>query len=78
MGKFLHNMKLYEEGVIDGIEQGKQFLLHQLLIEKLGSISDQYVSHIYELDGSVIMSIALSIFDINSIEDLNKYLYETN
>lgn len=73
MANFLNNLKLYEEGVTDGIEQGQQFLLLELLHKKLGHISEKYLDRIEYLDKVSIINIALSIFDINRIEDLDKF-----
>ena len=73
MGNFLNNLKLYEEGVTDGIEQGQQILLLKLLNKRLGPISEKYIDLIETLENKTIVDITLKIFEISKIEELDKY-----
>lgn len=73
MSKFLNNLKLYEEGVTAGIEQGQQLLLLKLLNKKFGSLSLKYIDLIECLENNIIEDITLSIFEINKLEELDKY-----
>lgn len=68
------NLNLYEEGIEAGIEQGQYLLLIKLLNKKLGKISNKYLNKIQNLDNNKIIKIALDIFNIESTEDLSKYL----
>lgn len=69
----MFNWDLYEEGVEVGIERGQYLLLIRLLTIKLGSISDKYINKLEDLEINQIINIALNIFNIKTIEDLNKY-----
>ena len=69
----MFNLSLYEEGVEAGIEQGQCALLVELLNKKLGQISDKYLAKLEALENRIILDIALNIFDIKTINDLNKY-----
>ncbi|WP_195988465.1 DUF4351 domain-containing protein [Clostridium sp. D53t1_180928_C8] len=68
------NFDLYEEGVEIGIERGQYLLLIQLLKKKLGKISDLQLNKLEDLDNSKIINVALNIFTIENMDDLNKYL----
>lgn len=70
----MFNWDLYEEGVEVGIERGQYLLLIRLLTIKLGNISDKYINKLEDLEINQIINIALNIFNIKTIEDLNKYL----
>ncbi|MDU2265093.1 DUF4351 domain-containing protein [Clostridium celatum] len=67
-------LNLYEEGIEDGIEKGQHLLLIKLLNKKFGKISDKYLEKLEDLENKYIINIALDIFDIENIEDLDKYL----
>lgn len=69
----MFNLDLYEEGVEVGIERGQYLLLIKLLTIKLGNISDKYINKIEDLEINQIINIALNVFNIKTIEDLNKY-----
>ena len=64
----------YEEGIEDGIEKGQHLFLIKLLNKKFGKISDKYLEKLEDLENKYIINIALDIFDIENIEDLDKYL----
>lgn len=68
------NFDLYEEGVEIGIERGQYLLLIQLLKKKFGKISDLQLNKLEDLDNSKIINVALNIFTIENMDDLNKYL----
>lgn len=70
---FFHSLNEYEAGIADGIEQGHHMLLIKLLKKKLGYISEKYIDKIELLEKDKITDIALSIFDIKNITDLDKY-----
>lgn len=69
----MFNWDLYEEGVEVGIERGQYLLLIKLLTIKLGNISDKYINKLEDLEINQIINIALNIFNIKTIEDLDKY-----
>ncbi|MBX9137396.1 MULTISPECIES: DUF4351 domain-containing protein [unclassified Clostridium] len=68
------NFDLYKEGVEIGIERGQYLLLIKLLKKKLGKISDLQLNKLEDLDTSKIINVALNIFTIENMDDLNKYL----
>lgn len=68
------NLSMYEEGVAAGIEQGQHLLLIKLLNKRLGKISKSHIYKLEDLDNNKIIDIALNIFNIKTIEDLNKHL----
>ena len=70
----MFNLNLYEEGIEVGIERGQHLLLIQLLHKKLGRISDLQLNKLEDLDSNKIINIALNIFNIETVDDLNKYL----
>lgn len=68
------NFDLYKEGVEIVIERGQYLLLIKLLKKKLGKISDLQLNKLEDLDTSKIINVALNIFTIENMDDLNKYL----
>lgn len=70
----MFNLNLYEEGIEVGIEKGQYLLLIKLLRKKLGTISKSYINKLESLDNKKIITVALNIFNIESIEDLDRYL----
>ena len=68
------NFDLYKEGVEIGIERGQYLLIIKLLKKKLGKISDLQLNKLEDLDTSKIINVALNIFTIENMDDLNKYL----
>ena len=68
------NFDLYKEGVEIGIERGQYLLLIKLLKKKLGKISDLQLNKLEDLDTSKIINVALNMFTIEKMDDLNKYL----
>lgn len=65
----MFNLNLYEEGIEVGIEKGQYLLLIKLLRKKLGTISKNYINKLESLDNKKIITVALNIFNIESIED---------
>lgn len=66
--------KAENKGLKEGIEKGKVEIVIKLLSKKFNNIPDYYKEKLLQLDESVIDTIALEIFDMDSIEDLNKYI----
>ncbi|MGL5151570.1 MAG: DUF4351 domain-containing protein [Clostridium sp.] len=56
------------------MEKGKAILLVNLLNKKFNNISDDLEKKVKELSESQLDLISLNIFDMNSIEDLKKYI----
>ena len=68
---------LIEDGIEKGIEkgraEGKTETLIKLLIKKFGFLSEEYKSKISKLSNETIDIILMEIFDIKSINELDKY-----
>ena len=62
-----------KEGIDKGIEKGKSETLIKLLIKKFGFLSEEYKSKISNLSKDTIDIILMEIFDIKSINELDKY-----
>lgn len=62
-----------EEGIEQGIEIGKADLLIKQLNKKFKNLPELYVEKIKELQEDKIEEIGMDIFDMNSVDDLNKY-----
>ncbi|MFR5948200.1 MAG: DUF4351 domain-containing protein [Clostridium sp.] len=62
-----------EKGRKEGIEKGKSETLIKLLIKKFGFLSEEYKSKISNLSKDTIDIILMEIFDIKSINELDKY-----
>ena len=69
---------IYEEGRAEGLEKGvnkgKADLLLKQLIKKFKVIPNDYKDKIMNLSQESIEVIGTEIFDMDSIEDLKKYL----
>lgn len=63
-----------EDGIKEGKIEGKAELLVIQLIKKFKKLPNEYIKKIKELPAETIDIIATDIFDLNSIEDLEKYL----
>lgn len=63
-----------EQGIAQGIEKGKSETLIKLLIKKFGFLSEEYKNKISKLSKETIDIILMEIFDIKSINELDKYL----
>ena len=62
-----------EQGIAQGIEKGKSETLIKLLIKKFGFLSKEYKNKISKLSKETIDIILMEIFDIKSINELDKY-----
>lgn len=69
-----HSLKAYEEGMIDGIKEGHSNLLLKLLRKRFKYIPQKYIDLITDLEIELLTSIALNIFDIKTLEDLDIFL----
>ncbi|WP_242954334.1 DUF4351 domain-containing protein [Clostridium oryzae] len=63
-----------EDGIKEGKIEGKAELLVNLLIKKFKKLPDEYIKKIKELPVEKMDVIATEIFDLNSVEDLEKYI----
>jgi len=63
-----------EKGRKEGIEKGKSETLIKLLIKKFVFLSEEYKNKIGKLSNETIDIILMEIFDIKSINELDKYL----
>lgn len=69
-----HSLKAYEEGMIDGIKEGHSNLLLKLLKKRFKYIPQKYIDLITDLEIELLTYIALNIFDIKTLEDLDTFL----
>ncbi|WP_346931233.1 DUF4351 domain-containing protein [Clostridium sp.] len=65
---------IYNEGKEESLEKGKAELLIKQLMKKFKILPDEYKEKIRNLSGDVIEHICTEIFDMESLEDLKKYL----
>jgi len=63
-----------DEGMKKGIAEGKSELLINQLIKKFIGLPDYYIEKIKCLPESVIQQIGTDIFDLESVDDIKKYL----
>ena len=61
------------EGRTEGRTEGKRETLIKLLIKKFGFLSEEYKNKIGKLSNETIDIILMEIFDIKSINELDKY-----
>ncbi|WP_434303726.1 DUF4351 domain-containing protein [Clostridium botulinum] len=64
---------LIQEGIEKGKEKGKAELLIKMLMQKFKKVSDEYKGKIKILPEETIELIATDIFELNSVEELEKY-----
>ena len=64
-----------EEGIEEGKITGKVELLINLLTRKFKVIPEKYIEKLNRSPKETIEAIALDIFEIDNIEDLDKYIY---
>ncbi|MNN72742.1 hypothetical protein D3C81_1888050 [compost metagenome] len=62
-----------EEGLIRGKAEGKAEVLIKQLAKKFKYIPEAYINKIKKLPESVIETIATDIFDLEKVEDIEKY-----
>ncbi|WP_315119157.1 DUF4351 domain-containing protein [uncultured Clostridium sp.] len=65
---------LREDGIKEGMKEGKAEILIKQLIKKFKSIPEEYKQRIKTLDEETIDVIATDIFDIDNLDELKKYL----
>ncbi|WP_304518970.1 DUF4351 domain-containing protein [Clostridium estertheticum] len=63
-----------KEGKEEGKKEGKAELLITLLKKRFNGLSDYYTDKIRSLPEGVIDKIATDIFDLETVEDIKKYL----
>ena len=64
---------LIEDGIEKGIEKGKADLLIKMLVKKFKNVPNEYREKIKKLPQDTIEVIGMDIFEMNSINDLEKY-----
>ena len=64
-----------DEGIKEGEKKGKAEILIKQLIKKFKSVPQGYKDKINNLPEDTIDVIATDIFDLEKIEDLEKYFY---
>ncbi|GAA0719843.1 DUF4351 domain-containing protein [Clostridium malenominatum] len=76
IGKMLREDGVKEgikEGMKKGKEEGKAEILIKQLIKKFKAIPEEYKENIKKLDEETIDVIATDIFDIETLDELEKY-----
>ncbi|MEQ8156579.1 MAG: Rpn family recombination-promoting nuclease/putative transposase [Clostridiaceae bacterium] len=63
-----------EEGRAEGIAEGKTEVVIKLLLKKFKSLPQEYIDKIKTLPEGIVENIATDIFDIEKVEELEKYL----
>ncbi|MEQ8199553.1 MAG: DUF4351 domain-containing protein [Clostridiaceae bacterium] len=61
------------EGIVEGIAKGKAEVLIKQIIRKFKSVPQNFIDEIKSLPEDIIEKIATDIFDIDKLEDLEKY-----
>ncbi|MFU0824472.1 DUF4351 domain-containing protein [Clostridium sp.] len=62
-----------KEGLKEGKELGKAEMLIKLLMKKFKKVPEEYKEKIMKLSNDTLDLIAMEIFDINSVEELERY-----
>ena len=62
-----------EKGIEQGMEKGKADLLIKMLVKKFKNVPNKYREKIKNLPQDTIEVIGMDIFEMNSINDLEKY-----
>ena len=62
-----------ERGIEAGIERGKSEIIIKLLIKKFKKIPDDYINKIKKLSNDVLEVVATDIFDMEKVEELERY-----
>ncbi|MEK6266038.1 MAG: DUF4351 domain-containing protein [Clostridium sp.] len=63
-----------KEGLKKGLKEGKSELLIKQLVKRFNGLSDYYIEKIKEMPDESIELLATNIFDLEKIEDIQKYL----
>ena len=69
-----YSLRAYEEGMADGIKEGHFSLLIKLLKKKFKHIPEKYIDLLTDLENDTLISIALRIFEFETLEDLDVFL----
>ena len=64
---------LIEDGIEKGRAEGKTDLLIKMLVKKFKNVPNEYREKIKNLPQDTIEAIGMDIFEMNSINDLEKY-----
>jgi hypothetical protein len=64
---------IFERGKLEGKAEGKAEVLIKQLIKKFKSVPQQYIDKIKVLPEVVVVEIATDIFELEKIQDLEKY-----
>ena len=64
---------IFEDGKSEGKAEGKAEVLIKLLIKKFKSVPQQYIDKIKVLPAVVVEEIATGIFELEKVQDLEKY-----
>lgn len=62
-----------ERGMEAGIERGKYEIVIKLLIKKFKKLPDDYINKIKKLSNDVLEVVATDIFDMDRVEELERY-----
>ncbi|MEG6565589.1 DUF4351 domain-containing protein [Thermoanaerobacterium saccharolyticum] len=69
------NFKIYtEEELKKSMEKGMENLVIRLLKKKFNDVPEKYIKLFEDADEKTLLQIADNIFEINKIEDLEKYI----
>ena len=72
IGKMIRDEGI-QEGIKEGVKKGKAKILIKLLIKKFKFVPQGYMDRINNLTEDTIEVIAMDIFDLERIEDLEEY-----
>ncbi len=64
---------IFERGKLEGKAEGKAEVLIKQLIKKFKSVPQQYIDKIKVLPEVVVVEIATDIFELEKVQDLEKY-----
>lgn len=71
LGKTIDN--IIREGKKEGKEEGKKELITKMLVKKFAELPEEYTYKINKLSDETLDNIAVNIFDMEKIEELEKY-----
>jgi predicted transposase YdaD len=77
IGKMIREEGIQEgikKGILKGKLEGKSEILINQLIKKFKKVPNEYIEKIKTLSPNIIDILALEIFDMQDIKDLEKYL----
>jgi predicted transposase/invertase (TIGR01784 family) len=67
-----------EEGIAQGMQEGKRSLLLKLLSQKLGAIPNEIKVLLHQLAPELLDVLSEALFDLESLEDLHSWLENIN